>query len=997
MKNKSRFGSAGDRPFGSGGPRVAPKSPPSPDLAAMLEQALGFHRAGLLAEAEQLYRKIIQSQSSHFDALHLLGVLHYQRGDLKHAIRQIDTALKKNANVAAAHNNRGLILKDLKRLDEALASHNRAIALDPNFVEAFYNRGRVLRELNRFDQALASYDSAIALRPGDPDAHNNRGNALKELKRLDEAVTAYDRAIALRPDHSEAHNNRGLALAELERYDEAIACYNRALGIQPDYANAFSNRGAALVGLKRFDEAMANYDRAIAIKPDCVEAYNGRGAVFAEFKRFDDALACHQQAIAIDPNCAAAYNDRGNALKELKRFDEALASYRQAITLKPDFAAAFNNRGLALADMKRYDDAIKDYDRAISLNPNYAEAFNNRGISLKQRRRLDQALADYDRAIQLKPSLAEAFNNRGIALNELHRFDEALAAYDQAIAIKPDLAEAFSNRGISLKQLKRFDEALANCDRAIAIKPDCVGAINNRGVILQELKRYEEAIACYDRALAIDPLFSDARHNRAHTLVKLHRRSEAMADFETAWQTDPNHDDFYHSYLESALAVCDWAKVASLTEDFHDRIFQGAAAISPFVAWGLDVDAASQYRCSQNSIAVTAPRIEQPMFDRDIVRDGRRRIAFLSPDFRLHAAGTSLVEVFERLDHDRFEIIGLSLNPDDGSATRARFVKAMDQFHDVQDMSDEEVARLIVKLRVDIAVEQTPFTENTRAGILAHRPAPVQVNMFHGGISTGSTFIDYALGDAIVLPFEDQRYFSEKIVQLPDNHFAHDSTQQISPATPSRTEAGLPAQGFVFCCFNNSWKLSPRIFDIWMRLLHQVEGSVLWLSDQNDLAKSNLRAETARRGIDLARVIFAPKLLKIEDHLARHRLADLFLDTLPANAQTTATDALWAGLPVLTCRGARFSERVAASLLHAIGVPELVTENLQEYEALALRLANDPERLQALRDKIAANRTTTPLFDTGHLCRHIEKAFDMMWDIWRNGESPRAFLVERIP
>jgi predicted O-linked N-acetylglucosamine transferase (SPINDLY family) len=409
---------------------------------------------------------------------------------------------------------------------------------------------------------------------------------------------------------------------------------------------------------------------------------------------------------------------------------------------------------------------------------------------------------------------------------------------------------------------------------------------------------------------------------------------------------------------------------------------------------GVSDDPADHARCVRSFACAEVPVVREPIYDRGIVRDGRLRIAFLSPDFRRHAAGISFVEMFERMDRTRFDLTGISLGPDDHSDLRTRFVKVFEQFHDVQGKGDEQVAHLIKDLRVDIAVELTPHTEGARPGILAFRPAPIQVNLLHGGVGSGASFIDYIIGDRIALPFDQQPYFLEQIVQLPDGHSAHDSTQAISSQAPSRSQAGLPEQGLVFCCFNNTWKLNAGMFEIWMKLLGQIQGSVLWLSDNNPDAKANLRVAASRHGIDPDRLVFAPKIPSLADHLARHRLADLFLDTLPANAQTTALDALWAGLPVLTCLGRSFAGRVAASQLLALGMPELVTERLEDYEAEALRLARDPGHLQAIRHKVAQNRLTTPLFDTGRLVRHLETAFATMWDIWTRGETPRGFRVE---
>jgi protein O-GlcNAc transferase len=378
-----------------------------------------------------------------------------------------------------------------------------------------------------------------------------------------------------------------------------------------------------------------------------------------------------------------------------------------------------------------------------------------------------------------------------------------------------------------------------------------------------------------------------------------------------------------------------------------------------------------------------------------IRQHGKIRIAYLSADYREHAVAALIAELFELHDRARFEVLGISFGPDDQSSLRARLVRAFDQFHDVRSKTDLDVANLLIDLQVDIAIDLNGHTEGARLGILAHRPAPVQASYLGYASTTGAEFIDYVIADEIVLPFDQQPFYTEKIVHLPDCFLVNDAKKAISSTAPTRREAGLPDVGFVFCSFNNSFKITPSTFDVWMRLLKAVEGSVLWLSHANDEATVNLRRQATARGVDPARLIFAPKVARLEDHLARQRLADLFLDTLPYNAHTTASDALWAGLPLLTCRGASFAGRVATSLLHAVGLPELAASDLGEYEALALRLASDASLLRGFRHRLGQDRAACPLFDTDRFRRHIESAYTTMWDIHRRGEGAKSFSVAR--
>jgi predicted O-linked N-acetylglucosamine transferase (SPINDLY family) len=376
-------------------------------------------------------------------------------------------------------------------------------------------------------------------------------------------------------------------------------------------------------------------------------------------------------------------------------------------------------------------------------------------------------------------------------------------------------------------------------------------------------------------------------------------------------------------------------------------------------------------------------------------RHDKIRIAYLASGFHGHPTGYLSAELIENHDRSRFEVLAISTGPDDGSDIRTRLVRAFDQFHDVRDKNDREVAALIHDLQVDIVIDRSGYTANARSDILACRPAPIQASYIGFPGTLGAEFYDYVIADRIVLPFDQQAFYTEKIVHLPDSYLVTNSTLAIAESIPARREAGLPERGSVFCCFNNDYKITPPIFDIWMRLLRRIDGSVLWLYRSNPAAEKNLRKEAAARGVDPARLVFADRL-KLDQHLARHRLADLCLDTLPYNAHTTASDALWAGLPLVTCRGRAFAGRVAASLLHAIGVSELVTENLEDYEGLALRLATEPALLGKFRERLQQNRLAYPLFDNARYARHIEAAYTRMWETWQRGERPQSFAVEPL-
>jgi predicted O-linked N-acetylglucosamine transferase (SPINDLY family) len=881
------------------------------------------------------------------------------------------------------------------RLAEAEAYYRRVLAAQPDHADALHLLGIVANQARRHDLAVQLISQAIKQNGERPDYFCSLGIALKNQGKLDEAVAAYRQAIRINPDLPEAHCNLGNALHDQDKLTESLASYDRALAVRPDYAEALYSRGVILQKLKRFEEALASYDRALTVRPDYAGALSNRGVILQKLKRFDEALASYDRALTVRPDYAEALSNRGNTLHELKRFEEALASCDRALAVRPNFAEALYNRGNTLHELKRFEEALASCDRALAVRPNFAEALYNRGNTLHELRRFEEALASYDRALAMRPDFAEALSNRGNTLHELKRFEEALASYDRALAVRPDYAEALSNRGNTLHELKRFEEALASYDRALAVRPDYTEALSNRGNTLHELKRFEEALASCDRALAVRPNFAEALYNRSVILQKLKRFEEALASYDRLLAAKADHPHAFSGVAHCVMRLCDFDRRTRFATDLCAHVSGKKSIVSPFVLLGYSGDPALQVQCARNHIENMIPSPLPPLCSGQKWRHDKLRVAYLSPDFRSHPTAVQTAELFELHDRSRFEIIGVSFGVDDRSEMRKRLVAAFDEFHDVRKNSDKEVAKLLNDRHFDIAVDLAGYTQDSRPTILAHRPVPIQVNYLGFPATMGADFIDYIIADAMVLPVEHQPYYTEKVVYLPDCYQVNDTKRKIAERTPTRQEIGLPEHAFVLCCFNNNWKITPEIFDIWMRLLQQVEGSVLWLLGDNEGAERRLRKETQRRGIDPSRLVFAGRLPPAE-HLARHRLADLFLDTLPYNSHTTASDALWAGLPVLTCKGEAFAGRVAASLLHAVGIPELITSNLEDYQTLALKLVRDAALLAEIKAKLARNRNTYPLFNTERFACHIEAAYRTMWETWQRGEVPKSFSVEPI-
>jgi predicted O-linked N-acetylglucosamine transferase (SPINDLY family) len=671
-------------------------------------------------------------------------------------------------------------------------------------------------------------------------------------------------------------------------------------------------------------------------------------------QRLGEALALCRQILAAQPGDIDASLLAAEISVALGDRDQAVAMYSGVIELRPDQSLAYYKRGNIFKDREQRELALADYDRAIALDPGYAYALCNRGVVLSRLNRLEAALDSFDRAITAAPHDAIAFCNRADVLRELKRSDEALASYDRALSIQPNHLESHFNRGLLLSEHGRFAEALVSLDNAAALKPDHAEVHLSRANVLHKLGQYDEAIQAYARVLACDPKFRFVRGLLQH----------------------------------NKMFICDWDGVATGIEQIVAGIGRGESVSTPFAVLSLVDDPSLHQKAAQIWVRVECPPSSALPVPRARGKSEKLRIGYFSGDFYDHPVSSLSVELFESHDRSRFEIAAFSFGPDKPGPMRRRLESAFDRFVDVRDRSDRDVALLARSYEIDIAVDLSGHTIDSRTGILAQRAAPLQVGYLGYPGTMGADYIDYLIGDPTIIPVENQPHCSEKIVYLPYSYLPHDSTRAIDAKAPTRGQAGLPAEGFVFCCFNNSYKITPDVFSCWMRILARVDGSVLWLPQNNPFAARNLRREAELRGVDPLRLIFADRAPSISQHLARLGLADLFLDTLPYNAHATAIDALWASLPIVTCIGRAFAGRVGASLLRTLELPELVTMSLRQYEDLAVDLATNPTRMAAIKQRVARNRLTTPLFDSRSFVLNLEAAYGKIHERHHAGLPP---------
>ena len=708
------------------------------------------------------------------------------------------------------------------------------------------------------------------------------------------------------------------------------------------------------------DQAEGRYLAALAVNPRHFEALHLLGVVRLQQSDLAQAIALIGEALQLRPDAGDALCDLGAALAFANRHEEALDCLGKALAVRPNDAELLNQRGKVALALDRLDVASADFERALVLSPGFADALFNLGNLQAMERRCEEALASYNGVLSIDGTRWEAFNNRGNVLRTLGRFDEALQAYGAAIAAARNEATPYFNRGGVLFDLQRVQDALADFDAAVARQPDYVEAIHARGCALRFLRRHAEAAESFAEVLRLNPDFPNALGDAIH----------------------------------ARMQICDWTGYEEAVRSLDEGALEGRLRSVPFVLLVHLGNPIAQLACARTYARANYSAEPLPRRPRS-VRHDRIRLAYVSSKFHEHAGAHLIAELLERHDRHRFSLLGMSIGPDDFGEMRKRLMRSFDEFIDVRSLTDAEAAALLRYREVDIAIDLSGYVEYARPGILALRPAPIQVSFLGYPGTTGAEFIDYLIADSVVVPAAHEGHFSESVVRLPGSYQVNDSRRRIGEGVPTRAEAGLPSEGFVFCCFNNVSKITPSVFDVWMRLLRNVDGSVFWLLDGGAVAGHKLRGEAEARSVDPRRLVFAPKLPAAE-HLARHRLADLGLDTLPCNAHVTASDALWAGLPLLTCSGETFASRVAASLLHALNLPELVTASLAEYEARAITLARSPSALQSVREKLARERSQGPLFDTELYRRHIEAAYGTMWQMHLRGEAPRPFTVQRM-
>jgi predicted O-linked N-acetylglucosamine transferase (SPINDLY family) len=728
--------------------------------------------------------------------------------------------------------------------------------------------------------------------------------------------------------------------------------------------------------------AESHYRAALAVDPDHFTALQHLGAILAD--RGEAAAAeLFAHAARLKPSDPVIFYQLATALAGLERYDEALAAFDAAIALKNDIPRLHAGRGSVLHSLKRYDEAVAAYGAALQLRPNDALTHANQAAALQLAGRVDAALAAINRSLALKADDPKSLVIRALARIDLGDIAPGIADFEYALRLQPDNLELLQQFASALLKSGNPVRAIDVYSELLRRDPDNVDAYVGRAAVRYLVALHQDAVADCDAALARNPASAAALYNRANALAALKREDEALADIAATLALEPDLGQAYATRFSILAARCDFAERDQTAAELV-RVAEAGQPIYPFVLLYTKDDPAL-HRAAASLAAGSATRPRPPL-----KAHARLRIGYMSADWRNHVVAHQMIEVLERHDRSQFEIVGISLSPGDGTPFRERVVKAFDRFVESGDCSDTDLAKRIAGLDLDIVVDCTGHTDRSRTRALKARPAPLAVGYLGYAGTLGADYIDYLIADGAVIGPDDDGFYAEKVVRLPFWFMPRDTTVRPAPA-PSRAEAGLPDTGLVFASFSNAYKIDAGLFAVWMRLLTAVPDSVLWLGLADEIARANLRAEAVRRGVDPARLRFAPKVASREAHLGRLKLIDVALDTRGYGGHATASDLLWAGVPMVTLSGRSFPARVGGAMLRYAGLDDLVAGDLAAYEQVALALAADGERRAAIRTHIAAIHDR--FFDMTRFARGLEAAYRTMIETLRQGRPPEAFAV----
>ncbi len=863
--------------------------------------------------------------------------------------------------------NEGLLLHQIGKLGEAKLIYESILKTNSKQFEALHYLGTVYAQMGQYSNAIEFLKKAISINPKQYDSHSNLGNAFIESNQYNEAIMAYDNALKLKPNNPKDLCNKGIALNKLKKHQEAINCFDKALELRIDFVKAHINKGFSLVEIGEIDEAVKIYERLILLDPLNIEAYTNLGLAKMHLNEYENAIENFDKTLDIKPDMTNSFINKGVALIKLGKIDLAFECFQRSVDVDPHSALTHYNLGVTQSTIGYFDKSINCFNKAIEINPEYADAYSGRAVVEILQGKYEDAVDSYKTAIKIDPNNPGYYLNLGNALTELRRYDECLASYDRAIELKIDYASAYANRGfVLLTFLNDPKGALVFFEVALGLKPDFTEALINQGQAYSQLELHDKSLNSYLRALEINP----------------------EAPFVIG------------KCLHHKMKIAQWDNLFEGIEICKSLFHKGIPAAVPFESLVIFDDPEIHFLSAKFTNDLKHENILKP---KDFLKRKNKekiRIGYYSADLYYHPVSIWLAEQIENHDRNKFELYAFCLQSLE-DPMRTRLEEAFDHWIEVENMSDAQITSLSRDLEIDIAIDLNGHTAHNRPRIFSARAAPIQVSSLGYPGTMAVDYIDYFICDKYYMTENMRKYFSEKIAFVPCP-YTYDRQRKISNDSLTRLEFDLPENCFVFTCQNTYQKIMPEVFAIWMDILIAVPKSVLWLADQYQIGKDNLIKEAQLKGVASNRLIFNKRYLvpkdqeqiRISRYLASYKLADLFLDTWPYNAGTTAVDALWAGLPVLTKEGLSSGARMAGSALNAIEMPELIAKNQNEYKNLAIRFAKDEEYSKQIKDKLRHNILTTKLFDPVGNTKVIEKAYIEMVSRYHAGQNPEDIYIK---
>jgi protein O-GlcNAc transferase len=850
-----------------------------------------------------------------------------------------------------------------------------------NDIQASAKSSQIQRELQlalkRYEsgdlkKAESIFEKILKIDPENADALHLLGMIAYQSGKSDRAINLIRRAVSSNSAQPMLYNNLGYVFLAEGDLGDAVVCFKQAIRLEGRYADAYCGLGKALHLQGHLDEAIEAYNKVLLINPEMTDTIINLGQAFYSKGAIDKAVACCRRVNFKNPDNLDANLLLASAYLGQEKAELAKSHLRKVLAKEPNNVDALFKFALAEEKLDRLENALAGYQRIIELNPNLPEVFINIGRLYKTRHELNKAMECYQTALILNPAIAELQNNVGTIQLQLGEYSEAQKSFRKALEISPNYVSALHNLGNTFQKMGLLEEAIDCYRKTLIIEPDFIPAHYHLGLIYQTQKEHEQAIDCFRKALFLNPDYTNATCYLYHQL-------QYLCDWKE---------------LDDLGARIDSATLDSLKNSRKPNEVP-FLSISRRIDPAMDYEIAKAWSAEIDHRAANAPgSLSAGVKFTHSCRASKKKIivGYLSNNFKNHPTGHLLSGMFRHHNRDDFAIYCYSFGEDDKSEFRKQIQSECDRFIEIGTLSYSEAARHIHHDKVDILVDLVGFTHGHRMQIAAMRPAPIQVRWLGMAGTTGADFFDYIILDSIVVPQDHAEFYSEQLVLMPHCYQVNNRDQDIAQNSWSKEDMGLPENAFVFCCFCSRYKLDPIIFDAWLRILNKNSRSVLWLMGGNKTAGKNLKKYAQVKGVRSDRLVFAFPLPKAE-HLSRLQHADIVLDTHIVNGAATTSDALWAGVPVLTLQGSHFASRMSSSILTAIGLPELITYDLKTYETLAVRLAQNSEGLNSIRKKLAENRLTQPLFDTHRFITNLESAYKEMRRIFLAGEKPRQIKV----